>query len=295
MVPHSALVTVVITSYNHQSYIRQCVESVLAQRGSFRLQLLIGDDLSTDRTREVLAELERDNSDVINLVFPEIHLGQNGIPLFMRMMSDARGDFIAMLDGDDYWNYPYKLQCQLDYLESHPACAMCFHEVEEIHSDGRKSLLTASTGVKRISIESILRSCPIGSCAPLFRSEVVCPLPSWYGAMSVGDIPLYVLAAQSGTIDFLSEVMGAWRVHPAGVWGGMDHLERRKFMIDFYLAFDKATQRRYHDILARLSLEQSLATARGQFFDGDVWQAARTLFGNELVRDRYAAVLSRFG
>lgn len=122
-------VSVLMTSFQHERYIARAIDGVLEQGGDVQFELLVGDDASTDGTREVIAEYARAHPQVIRTFFPERNLGQGGKTIFSALIGLSRGDYIAVLDGDDYWTSPEKLRRQVTYLDEHPECSMCFHNV----------------------------------------------------------------------------------------------------------------------------------------------------------------------
>src|SRR3954465_15851673 len=95
-------VSVLLTSYEHERYIAEALDGVLAQEG-VAFELLVGDDASTDGTRSVLAPYPRDHPGVIRTFLPETNMGNGGKAIFAALMGRAQGDYLAVLDGDDYW------------------------------------------------------------------------------------------------------------------------------------------------------------------------------------------------
>lgn len=240
------LVSVSITTYNHEKYIRQAVESVLMQETDFPFEVIIGDDCSTDGTRSVLLELQREHPDRVRLVFFERNLDGKGLQLFGRTLDATRGLYVATMDGDDYWTVPHKLREQVALLEAHPACSMCFHDVLEVAEDNRRPIrrINESTPPEFTGLVEILQSCYIGACSPMFRREVVCPLPEWYFSLRLGDWPLYVIAAERGPIGYIDKVMGVYRIHGRGMWNAMDKATQYERLLEFYDQLHAGTGRR---------------------------------------------------
>lgn len=273
------VVSVSITTFNHAPYIRAAVEGVLAQQTSFPIELIIGDDCSTDGTREILAEYAGHHADRIRLVLPLHNLGGGGVPMFAATMQDVRGRYVAMLDGDDYWTSPHKLESQVAHLETHPECSMCYHDVLVIQEDGsappRRHNPQAPT--LPITAAKLLARCDVASCSPMFRRESILPLPTWFKDLRVGDLPLYVFAAEHGRIDFLDEVMGVWRLHPHGEWGGLDAAGQQLLIAEMHERFDVASGGRYGDMLRPLIREAWYEAALHQSAMGrhrDAWRSA---------------------
>lgn len=114
------LISVVIPSYNRADTVGQTIESILAQKVDADIEIVIGDDCSTDNAREVLEQYRQKYPDIIRLFLREqnIGLGAN----WAQCVKDCRGEFICNCDNDDYWHNPNKLQLQLDYMRAHPEC-----------------------------------------------------------------------------------------------------------------------------------------------------------------------------
>lgn len=115
------LVSICMTTYNHKKFIRHALESVLMQKCNFDYEILIGDDCSQDSTVVILKEYEKAYPDKIRLIIREKNIGMVANSFDIR--SRAKGKYIAMLEGDDYWIDSYKLQKQVEFLESHLECS----------------------------------------------------------------------------------------------------------------------------------------------------------------------------
>jgi hypothetical protein len=139
---------------------------------------------------------------------------------FLQSLQSCRGEYIAILDGDDYFTSPHKLQKQVDFLDAHPECMICFHNVRAVYADdseGGENLCREDQ--KEITdIEQLLWGNFIPSCSIMHRREPVLELPDWFFTAKVGDWPLNIFRAQFGKIGYLNEVLSAYRVHAAGAW-----------------------------------------------------------------------------
>lgn len=117
------LISIVIPSYNRADTVGQTIDSILAQKVDADIEIVIGDDCSTDNAREVLLRYREQHPAVIKLLFHEqnIGLGAN----WATCVKACKGKYICNCDNDDYWHNEHKLQIQLDYMESHPECNIC--------------------------------------------------------------------------------------------------------------------------------------------------------------------------
>jgi glycosyltransferase involved in cell wall biosynthesis len=120
------VVSICMITFNHGRYIKKAIEGVMLQKCSFAIELIIGDDCSTDETRSICCEFKNMFPTSINLLFQDKNLGM--IPNFLNTLQGCKGKYIALCEGDDFWTSPYKLQKQVDFLENHKEYGL-------IHSD----------------------------------------------------------------------------------------------------------------------------------------------------------------
>lgn len=218
-------VSVCLTTYNHAPHIRQAIEGVLMQKTAFDFEFLIGEDESNDGTREIVREYADRHPEKIRLFLhsrKDVHY-VNGKPTGRRNLvnnlKQARGQYLALLEGDDYWTAPDKLQKQADLLDQYPDLALCFHRVEMLRDDGRKQPFLEGQKQDRFTLAEFLDSqCHIHTVSVMLRNGLVRELPEWYWRMPFGDLPLYALHAQHGDIGFIDEIMAVYRIHGGGIW-----------------------------------------------------------------------------
>lgn len=123
------VVSVQMMTYNHEPYIREAIEGVMMQKTDFEFELVIGEDCSADKTREICFEYQKKYPDRIRVLWSEKNLGRNPHPSggnAERTLVRCRGEFIAFCEGDDYWIDPLKLQKQVDAMRKHPNVVFCF-------------------------------------------------------------------------------------------------------------------------------------------------------------------------
>ena len=129
-------ISVGVITYNQQSTIRQTLDSILAQKGDFDLELVIGEDCSPDNTLAICQDYAEQYPNVVKLLPNTHNLGI--MANFARVMKACTGDYVAICAGDDYWCDDYKLQKQLDYFIAHP-------EVGVVTTAGYKLLVRTNT------------------------------------------------------------------------------------------------------------------------------------------------------
>ncbi len=240
------LVTVVVLTYNHERFIRQAIESVLAQKTTFPVEILVGEDCSTDRTREILTELAEENPRRLTLLFRDANLGLSANLQDCR--EKAIGRYLAILEGDDYWIDSGKLQKTADAMESHPDWSMIYHSARIFSDDGlvRDLISPEIPPVAPLGVTEILRKnhVPTQSVA-MFRQGLIEQTPDWHDQLRNGDWALYVLHADRGPIGFLPDVMTAYRFHQGGLWSGSMSFDRWQQTILLFDCFDEYFQGRY--------------------------------------------------
>jgi glycosyltransferase involved in cell wall biosynthesis len=123
------VVSVQMCTYNHEPYIRRAIDGVMMQKTDFEFELVIGEDCSTDKTREICFEYQKKYPGTIRVLWSEKNLGRNPHPAGgngKRTLVHCRGEFLAYCEGDDYWIDPLKLQKQVDAMRKHPSVGLCF-------------------------------------------------------------------------------------------------------------------------------------------------------------------------
>jgi glycosyltransferase involved in cell wall biosynthesis len=132
------LVSIKMITYNHAPFIAQAIEGVLQQKTNFPFELVIGEDCSTDGTREIVFEYQKKHPDIIHVITSETNVGmkKNGL----RAIKACRGKYLAFCEGDDHWHDPLKLQKQVDHLESHPECGLVYSSYDVYHVTSKERI-----------------------------------------------------------------------------------------------------------------------------------------------------------
>jgi glycosyltransferase involved in cell wall biosynthesis len=226
------LVSVCITTYNHAAFINEALDSVLMQKVDFPIEILLGEDDSSDGTREICIAYVEKNKDKIRLFLHKrenvIHI--NGRPTgrynFLNNIRNAKGKYIALLDGDDYWTDPLKLQKQVSFLEKNPGYSVSFHKTNkmvnrELKTDYLNETTPVTTGFKEISLGNYIRTLSV-----VYRNDF--KIPEILTETPVADYVIHVLNAQKGNIHFLNEIMGVYRMHEGGIWSSYKHVRMQE-------------------------------------------------------------------
>jgi glycosyltransferase involved in cell wall biosynthesis len=241
-------VSICITTYNHEKYITMALDSVLMQRIDFEYEILVGEDQSSDTTRDIVTSYRTRHPDLRLFLhnYPEKYIRINGRTNFLNNLTQANGEYIALLDGDDYWTDPLKIQKQVNYLDNHPECSAVFHWADWVKHGKVTPGIYGPPVVKYFyTTDDLLEhSNFIPTCSAMFRREIIDEIPDWIGITPYADLPLHVLSSLRGKIGFQNESMGAYREHKGSLHTGSSRIyqvmnnficfEIMAFHLDFY-------------------------------------------------------------
>lgn len=212
-------VSICFITYNQEKYVRQALDGFLMQKTNFEFEILVHDDASTDRTASILKEYEQKKPGVFSIIYrKENQFSKGKRNMITRyLLPKARGTYVALCEGDDYWTDPNKLQRQVDFLDEHPEYALCFHPVKVVYENHEEpdSLFPEHTDASKFNLDNLLQSNFIPTNAVLFRKQDYKSIPK---TVIPGDWYLDLFHAQFGNIGFLPKTMAVYRRHAGGVW-----------------------------------------------------------------------------
>lgn len=236
MSPDAPRVAVCLLTYNHERYIAQAIESVLMQETDFPVELVIGEDCSTDGTRAICERYARAHPDRIRLLPAMCNLGMGANA--RRTLEACRGSYIAYLEGDDYWTDPRKLQMQVECLEKDASLSLVYHNVEyKFEGAGGKNTLAfpaaGQGGLLPIPppvtcSRDILKGRVIPSLSFVYRAAFLPEYPGWISGLPAGDWPFFLVLLQRGPGLYMDRVMAVYRQHAGGEWSSLDPVQMTK-------------------------------------------------------------------
>lgn len=239
------VVSICCLTYNHILYIRQCLDGFMMQKINFPIEILIYDDASTDGTQGIIREYEKKYPDIIKPIYQKENQYSKGIKVsLVYNYSRAKGKYIALCEGDDYWTDPYKLQKQVDFLESHPDYVMCSHrfnqyiqEKELLEEEQDKDFKGADYDLKNLIGGKWLTQ----TLTVMYRrSALDLKRYAAYG-MSMDMILFYELL-RNGKGYCFPDIMAVYRVHKGGVWSEVSMNRQRLMEFRARLAIYKVEQ-----------------------------------------------------
>lgn len=215
------MVTVQCLTYNHAAYIKQCIDGFLMQKTSFKFEVIVHDDASTDGTTEILKEYASKYPDIIKPIIETenqyIKVGFSGI--FTLMNQKSNGKYIAYCEGDDYWIDPYKLQKQIDILEADPQVSMVYTSFKTVDSKCNPMFRPTYEKYKQISSSGYILK-KLLSSGNFIMTLTTCIKREVYESSimknsNIGlDYLLFLTAASMGKVIFLPDETGCYRYSP---------------------------------------------------------------------------------
>lgn len=217
---NSIKVSIVCCVYNHERYLKKCLESLVTQKTNFNYEIFVHDDASKDKSADIIKEFQKKYPDKIKPIYQTENQYSKGVSPSLIVLSQAKGEYIAFCEGDDFWTSDEKLQKQVSFLDAHPEYSMCVHAAYYAHENG--SLFTDKffqpyQVTKEVSIEEVLEGWKFATNSIIYRAtarkELIIP---FRGDCPNGDYALTVYLALNGKVFYMNELMSAYRVESIG-------------------------------------------------------------------------------
>lgn len=218
-------VSVCVITYNHEKFIAQALDSILEQNCDFDFEIILGIDKCPDKTLEICAEYADKYPNIIRLLSREENLGMG--KNLIDTLNNCHGEYIAILEGDDYWTSNDKLQKQIDFLDQNKEFVMYFHDANIIYETKSHSPLFSTGRLIEGIIEAVIDTEKILSASIriihlasiVFRNEAYKKItfPEWFYSTPTCDLPLTVILSSFGKVYYKNDVHCIYRIHPGGI------------------------------------------------------------------------------
>lgn len=252
-------------AYNHEPYIRQCLEGFVMQKTDFKFVAIVHDDASTDGTAAIVREYAEKYPDIIKPIYETENQYSKHDGTLGKIMEQATGatgcKYIALCEGDDFWINPHKLQSQVDFLEQNPEYSMCFHGVHELLSDGRVVTdIYKHLKQKDYTAKELFERWTVPTCSVVVKADTLRLKPK-DPRFIVGDVVLFVTCATHGKTYCFADKMGVYRRLSTG-W-----VLRQNHSVDYYMRFAKHNEAmvEHFPILASLRKTKQSEVYAGAF------------------------------
>lgn len=215
------MVSVCCLVYNHEKYLRQCLDGFIMQKTNFKFEVLVHDDASTDGSADIIREYEKKYPDIIKPIYQKENQYSKGVKISWTFQYPrAKGKYIALCEGDDYWIDPNKLQIQFDWMESHSDYTLCVHEAIKINLfDNIEEYYTKIDKSGYVAIETILENGAIfatNSC--FFKTEIMLLMPKSFTTFGFGDHQVIIFNTLKGKCYYISKPMSVYNWGTEGSW-----------------------------------------------------------------------------
>lgn len=225
------LISVCCIVYNHAPYIRQALDSVLMQETEYPFEVIVHDDASTDGTTNIIREYVEKYPQIIKPIYEKENQWSRGKKVMQECTFPyAKGDYIAVLECDDYWTDPHKLQKQVAYMEEHPDCSGTFHAANWTYNEE----FLKNDGHSRHEYDATPKQVIAGGgsyCATAslcFRSKYALDNPPFREFYDLEDYPLQVLLSLKGNLHYFPNTMSCYRFKRAESWTEAQDLSDKK-------------------------------------------------------------------
>ncbi|MEO8066925.1 MAG: glycosyltransferase [Flavobacteriales bacterium] len=276
------LLKVFMITYNHEAFVSEAVESVMMQRTDLPVLLVIGEDKSTDGTRAIVQELAGRYPDRIKLILHETNLGasRTGFDVWEECLKES--SYVAIIEGDDLWIDPLKLQKQVDVLRANGEVSMCFHNAWNQQPDGSRSdYVRAWLGKEKVDHRFTTADIIACNCIPTvsicLRNTPQLKLLERLKDRPFLDYTINIVLAEQGPLAYIDEPMGIRRMHA----GGMMSMQAQQYKIDYNLDLLP-----HLDALSRYRHSTRLAIRRKELLDTG-FQAAVGARDLSMARSRW--------
>lgn len=231
------MVSVCCSTYNHEKYIADAIEGIIMQKTNFKFEILLHDDASTDKTADIIKHYEQKYPKVIKPIYQTVNQYSKGVKISPTFnYPRAKGKYIALCEGDDYWTDPQKLQIQFDCLESNPDIVCCYHNAYVFDDNGiiTDSKLPFGQQKSHTSFEMMSGTSFILTLTAFFRFiDVLKDYPSEAKHVTNGDVFLFSILGQYGSGMYLPIIKpAAYRVHEGGIWSMKTEREKKAMQLN---------------------------------------------------------------
>jgi len=286
------IVSVCMITYNHEAFIARALDGVLQQDVAFPIEVIVADDCSSDGTLGIVEKYQRRHPNVLRVLAGDRNIGA---PANMaRCLRAARGEFVAICEGDDFWTNSRKLETQVGVLRAHPETVLTFHDVDEVDAAGNtigQSKIRRIRGRRSKEVltprDMICRPM-IPTLSMVFRNKSDLLGPGWSGIVN-GDIYLIARLSKYGNARYIDEVMGSYRHHAGGIWSSANEVRRYLAKIDSSMAIAR-------DVDARLAIYASWTLNKkvGEAIKGVPLSTNRRAYARKMIEGYVTALKCSF-
>lgn len=220
------LVSVCLITYNHETFIKDAFDGIINQKTNFPIEIIVSDDCSKDKTIEIIQSYKDRYSTLVTVLKNETNVGMH--KNWERAIRACKGKYIALLEGDDYWIDPLKLQKQIEILEADETLAIsCTNAKVELVGADKKHPDYVLKKEGRYSLKELIQEAFMPTCTVVFRNGLLPTiLPKCFYTAPMADFPIHLLNTLKGDIFYLDTTTSTYRLHGYGEWGKLNDIGR---------------------------------------------------------------------
>lgn len=266
-------VSVLLVTYNHEKYIAEALESVIMQKHDYPFEIIIADDHSTDNTIEIIKGYASKHPEITFLpVQPNLGITKN----YKRGFDACQGEYVAVLEGDDYWTSPHKIAQMVEFLDNNRGCSIAFNRFIVSEAKSKKYNIQPwpiHDSFQLITISDLIQDNMIGNFSTcMYRNEIIRKIDPKLFEMKVYDWMFNMAMAQFGLIGYIPQVMSVYRLHSEGTWTQKSENEKLIDMIEsidvynefFDFVYDCDFQEHKNRLISRMETQQEPPTLKAK-------------------------------
>lgn len=239
------MLSVLLISYNHSQYIHKALDSIFMQKYEGEIELVVGDDNSTDNTLQIIKEYEgKDPRFKFKYLHSENNVGTT--KNYQRSFHQCTGKYTAIIEGDDYWTSPYKLQKMMSFLDEHLECSMVSHNYF-VYLEGEKKFyprVEIGSSFRRFGARELIHDNIIGNFSTcMYRTSVLKSLPRELFDVKSYDWIINIISGSEALLGFIEEPMSVYRIHSKGVWSQSNSNQQLQQCLDMIPVYNDLTQK----------------------------------------------------
>jgi glycosyltransferase involved in cell wall biosynthesis len=225
--------SILIITYNQEKYIAECLEGILMQRIPYEFEIILSDDCSTDSTSLKAEYILKQNCHNYKILKNDQNTGIS--KNYQKGFNECKGEYIAVIEGDDYWTDPDRIYKHITFLESHRECVMSFNRIIYYYEDSMRFVVPEWSSKEDFDYITTSRMAG-GNCignlsACVFRNSEIQKLKHDFFELEIADWMLGMTLGQFGLIAYLKEAMSVYRINPNGYWSKLSSTEQNHSII----------------------------------------------------------------
>jgi len=243
--------SILLVTYNHEEHVAAALESVLRQKipdSISRVELIVCDDASNDRTVDIIQSHEG-KSDRLAFRYLEKQANLGITRNYQRGFAACTGDYVAVIEGDDYWLHDEKLAEQIKVLESDPNCLLCStnYIIRDEFTGKERQRVSSIKGWRGLSVPELIHENVIGNFSTcLYRGSALRQLPEHLFEIQSYDWIVNICIGMQGEVVFLHQPMSVYRLHSSGAWSNLAELGKLKSQKNIIPSYDALTKHQFH-------------------------------------------------